>query len=171
MRLWWNWLRQSPRTILRQIVFINDTHHSKSLGAALGVFIAMTPTVGIQSLIVILVAAITYPFFYFNRTTAFASIYISNPITMVPIYWVNYKVGTWFVKGTMDRSEFAKILEYESFTEWWQTILQLFIKVGTPLMIGSFIVSTLCGVATYFLVRRLLCWLTPDVEISPHHST
>jgi len=122
-------LKQTPRDILRQLVSISDSDHSKALGAAIGVFIAMTPTVGIQTVSVIVVAAVTFPFFHFNRFAAFVDIYLSNPITIVPIYWMNYKVGTWFVGGSLNRTELARVLEYDSLAEWWQTILNLFIGI------------------------------------------
>ena len=35
--------------------------------------------------------------FHFNRMAAIIGVYISNPVTMIPIYWFLYKVGTIFV--------------------------------------------------------------------------
>jgi len=163
-------LKQTPRDILRQLVSISDSDHSKALGAAIGVFIAMTPTVGIQTVSVIVVAAVTFPFFHFNRFAAFVAIYLSNPITIVPIYWMNYKVGTWFVGGSLNRTELARVLEYDSLAEWWQTILNLFIKIGPALIIGSLVVATVCGIATYPLARWLLHKLASEIPAPGRES-
>jgi uncharacterized protein (DUF2062 family) len=122
-------------------------------------FIGMTPTVGIQMIIVLLVAALTSRLFYFNRVAALLTVYISNPLTMLPIYWLDYKVGTWFLPGDATRDQFAQILEYDGFAQWWQTILGLFVTIGEPLIVGSLIVASVCGVVSYPLMRWLLTWL------------
>jgi uncharacterized protein (DUF2062 family) len=78
---WWS----NPRTLLRTILSLDDTPHQIALGAAIGMFIAMTPTIGIQMALVMLVALLTRPFFHFNRVAALVMVYLSNPITMVPL--------------------------------------------------------------------------------------
>ena len=145
--------------LLRQILALDDTDHSKALGVAIGMFIGMTPTVGIQMAIVMVVALLTSRLFYFNRVAAILTVYISNPLTMLPIYWMNYKIGTWFVAGDVTKEEFAKALEYNGFAEWWDCILKLFVTIGTPLIVGSLVVATVLGVASYPLMRWLLKWL------------
>lgn len=159
MREWIVWLWRTPRMLLRQILALDDTDHSKAMGVAVGMFVGLTPTVGIQMLMVLLLAALTSRLFYFNRVAALLTVYISNPLTMLPIYWLNYEVGTLFVAGEASREEFAKILEYNGFAEWWQTILGLFVDVGMPLIVGSLVVATVCGVVSYPVMRWLLSWL------------
>ena len=149
---WWS----SPRTLLRTILMLDDTAHSIALGTAIGMFIAMTPTVGIQMILVMLVALLTSPFFQFNRVAALITVYVSNPITLVPIYWFDYKVGTLFIDDQAATWDFAGILQYNNFQEWWETIVKLFVDIGPPLIVGSLIVSTICGVVTYPIIRRLL---------------
>ncbi len=143
---------------MRQILALDDTAHSKALGVAIGMFIGMTPTVGIQMVLVLMTAVLTARFFYFNRVAALLTVYVSNPLTTLPIYWLNYQVGTWFVPGNVGYDEFAKILVYKNFAEWWQTILGLFVKIGPPLIVGSLVVATVCGVVSYPLIRWLLSW-------------
>ena len=168
MREWLTWFWHVPRSLLRQILALDDTDHSKALGVAIGMFIGMTPTVGIQMVMVMIVAVLTSRLFYFNRVAAILTVYISNPFTMLPLYWMNYKIGTWFVEGNVTRKEFAKALEYNGFAEWWECILRLFVTIGTPLIVGSMIVATVLGVASYPLMRWLLKWLphAPAAEIS-----
>ena len=159
MREWFSWLCRTPRTLMRQILALDDTDHSKALGVAIGMFVGMTPTVGIQMIIVLVIAVLTSRLFQFNRVAALLTVYISNPLTMLPIYWLDYKVGTWFIDGSATREQFAKILQYDSFAAWWQTILGLFVTIGAPLIVGSLVVATFCGVLTYPIMRWLLLWL------------
>lgn len=149
---WWS----SPRAIVREILTLDDSPHSIALGTSIGMFLALTPTVGIQMLLVVLLAAATHRFFYFNRVAALITVYVSNPITTIPLYWFFYEVGRSFVGGELTRQDFDGILDYNNFNEWWDTVLMLFIEIGEPLLVGSAIVATIGGVATYPLMLWLL---------------
>lgn len=150
---WWS----SPRALLRAILMLDDTPHSIALGAAIGMFIGLTPTVGIQMLLVMLVAFLTARLFYFNRVAALLTVYISNPLTMVPLYWFNYKLGLLLVlSDEVSRDAFGGMLKYEGAREWWDTVLALVLDIGWPLLVGSAIVATIGGLLTYPLMRVLL---------------
>lgn len=150
---WWS----HPRTLLRHILMLDDTPHSIALGTAVGVFVGMTPTVGIQMILVVVLSFLTRRVFRFNVIAALIAIYISNPVTTVPIYWFDYTVGSLFFEGdNIKREEFAQLLVYHSFTEWWNHISTLFVRIGAPLLVGAAVVATPCGVVTYFLMRWLL---------------
>ncbi len=146
--------RSSPKELLNAILSLEDSPHHIALGFAIGTFIGMTPTVGVQMIIVMCIAVLTKRFFYFNRVAGIIAVYISNPLTVVPIYYFLYWVGTWFVPGNVSRDEFAKVLEYESFAGWWETVVALFVDIGTPLLIGTAIVATISGVVAYPLMLR-----------------
>ncbi len=119
-------------------------------------FIALTPTVGIQMILVMLIAFLTRPFFTFDRMASLITVYISNPITLVPIYWLNYKVGALFIEGHVTRKELTRALRYNSFDEWWNAVETLFVNIGEPLIVGSLIVGTTCAALTYPVIRWLL---------------
>lgn len=146
----------NPRVLLRSILMLDDSAHSIALGTAIGMFIALTPTVGIQMLMVVCVAFLTRPLFRFNQVASLITVYISNPLTIVPIYWFDYKVGTLFVGGSLTQKDFARILEFEGFSGWWETVKQLLLEVGSPLIIGSLVVGTFFGLITYPIMLRLL---------------
>ncbi|QDU39168.1 hypothetical protein Mal4_35040 [Maioricimonas rarisocia] len=152
-RLYWY---LHPRRLLHAVLTVDDSPHSIALGTAIGMAVAMTPTVGIQMIIVLIVAFLTCRLFSFSRVAALITVYVSNPFTVIPIYWFNYKVGTLFVHGTVTHEEFASLLHYEGLRAWWDSFCALFLRVGAPLLIGSAIVATLVGLITYPLMRRLL---------------
>lgn len=146
----------NPRVLLRSILMLDDSAHSIALGTAIGMFIALTPTVGIQMLMVVCLAFVTRPLFRFNQIASLITVYISNPLTIVPIYWFDYKIGTYFVGGSLTQKDFARILEFEGFSGWWETVTQLLLEVGSPLIIGSLIVGSFFGLITYPIMLRLL---------------
>lgn len=160
---WWS----SPRTLLRQLLMLEDTPHSVALGTAIGMFIGMTPTVGIQMLIVVVVSFLTTPLFRFNRMAALITVYISNPLTMLPIYWANYKVGTLLIAAEHTWEEFSSRLGSDSVMGWWDQFVWLFEDVGMPLLVGSLIVATVLALATYPAMRALLRSIHDDTTEQP----
>ena len=152
--------RITPRRLLRKILMLDDTAHSIALGTAIGMFIGMTPTVGIQMILVLCLAVVTRPLFHFNKVAALLTVYISNPFTVLPIYWFNYSIGTYFVEATVTYDDFARTLEYEGFAQWWDTVVGLFVRVGAPLFLGSLVVATVTSLPTY----PLILWLVRKVR-------
>lgn len=149
---WWS----NPRELLRHILGLDDTQHSIALGTTIGMFVGMTPTVGVQMIIVAILAFLTKPFFHFNRVAALITVYISNPVTLVPIYYFDYKVGTIFFESHYTIEDFRHILHFEGFVGWWHAIVELFVDVGVPLIVGSLVVATVCAAVTYPMMRCLL---------------
>lgn len=145
-------LLPSPRSLLRTILKLDDTPHHVALGTAIGMFIGLTPTVGIQMLVVIALAFLTRRLCAFNRLAALLTVYVTNPITTLPIYWFNYEVGTLFVDGQMSYEAFGAVFEYHSLATWWDAVCGLFVKIGAPLIVGSLIVATAVSILTYPLM-------------------
>ncbi|MEZ6062762.1 MAG: DUF2062 domain-containing protein [Planctomycetaceae bacterium] len=160
LRIW-----SSPRTVLRSVLSLDDTSHAIALGAAIGMLVGMTPTVGLQTVVVMAIALSTYRLFYFNRAAALLMIYVSNPLTMVPIYYGLYWVGTRFLPGTATVEQFRDILTFEGFAGWWTAIRELAFHVGRPLCLGTLIVAPLGGLVTYPATLVMLRWFR-----GPHDS-
>jgi len=155
-----------PRQLLRSLLMLDDTEHAIALGTAIGVFLGLTPTVGIQMLTVMVLSVTTHRLFRFNVMAALMAVYISNPITIIPIYWSLYKTGAYFVGGEVSREQFAAILEYDSFTDWWNTVVELVVSLGEPLLIGTVIIAVPGGLLTYPCMRWLLEWFRGERQQS-----
>ncbi len=150
-----------PRAIVRRILSVNDTPHAIALGAAVGMFVACTPTLGIRMAIVALFAVATRRWLYFNCPAALLTTCLSNPITTVPLYYFDYWVGSRLIEGRVTREDFARALDYQNLAEWWQAAQWLVEEVGTPLLLGSLIVASLMSVATYPAMRWLVARVNP----------
>ena len=83
-----------------------------SLGVAVGVFLGLTPTVGAQMYLVAIVWSIYRYIFrrHFNLPVGVAMVWISNPLTMVPLYYLFLLTGYLLL-------ETKNVLSYELFTE------------------------------------------------------
>lgn len=151
------WAKWNPRHWLRVILMADDTPHNIALGTAIGVFVGLTPTWVIQTALILLVAAITRPFFKFNIVAAVVAGQVTNPITNIPIYWCEYVVGTWFVQsGDVTFDRFAELFRDQTWNQWWIDVKLLAVDIGKPLLVGSAIVATLSALVTYPLIKRLV---------------
>jgi len=151
------YLRNLRRRFVHRIVGISDTPRAIALGVAIGVFIAMTPTVGVQ----LIAAALICTLVRANRIAACLLVFISNPFTMLPIYWIDYWLGAHLTSTTrMTRADFDAL---------WQRILDagmiggiregfhtLVGDLGPPMMIGGVILGLALAVPSYPLTYRAI---------------
>ena len=152
-------LSASPRVLLRSVLALDDSPHAIALGTAIGIFIGLTPTVGIQTVLVLALVILSRPFVYFNATAAMLSTYISNPLTMVPLYYFWYRLGAWFIPGTATVDQFRALLNFDGFAGWWNTTCALAVQVGYPMLIGSLLVAPAGAAVAYPLTRFLVRWV------------
>lgn len=128
-----------------------------ALGLALGIFVGFLPIMGIQMAVVSLFALPLRA----NLKAAIAGVWISNPVTFIPLYYANYTFGLlfWPAEGT-SKETFVEALEAASDFNWsaiWDSLTALF-DMGTdiliPLWMGSAILGLVFGVPTYFVTKR-----------------
>lgn len=153
----------SPRYLLRAILMLDGSPHTIALGTAIGMFIGLTPTVGIQMLIVLALAVLVRRMFRFSKMAALITVYVSNPFTVVPLYWFNYKVGTVFLPETVTREEFRSLVlgaPTTTWGDWWSSLFTrtwtLMVEVGGPLIVGSLVVATIASLTTYLVMNRVM---------------
>ncbi|MBN1257154.1 MAG: DUF2062 domain-containing protein [Planctomycetes bacterium] len=152
----YRWLRHHHWRFLRQFLKLRASPHSIALGAAIGVFIGLTPTVGLQMIMGVIIAS----FVGANRIAAALPAWITNPVTIVPIYSFNYWIGTLFVGGPKV-AEFQKVLheiklasENGGFGQAARELFNLGMEMFLPLWIGCVLVGLVCAIPTYPLIRR-----------------
>jgi uncharacterized protein (DUF2062 family) len=81
-----------------------------------------------------------------NLPISVALVWITNPITMPPIFYSTYRVGTWVLDTPASTESFQLSLEYfsHSMSEIWQ-----------PLLLGSLICALLAAGFGYCIMRGL----------------
>ncbi len=142
------------RKLIRPVLSAHDSAPAVAGGVAIGVGVALTPTVGIQMPIAWLIATLCGA----NRVVALALVWISNPFTVLPLYYSEYLLGTWL----LDR---PAVTSYNEFGSLWTTVTQmgyleglreLSDTVALPLIAGSFPPAVLLGSLAYPLA---LWWI------------
>lgn len=143
----------------RKLLQLDDTPESIALGAAVGMFIAWTPTVGIQMIVVIMLALVIP----MNRLAALIVIYISNPLTMIPMYYLEYVIGLQILGDQAMNYDaflefFNEILEIANRETFWSATRVFLEQLGYPvlkaLVLGGTILGILTAVPTYPLTLR-----------------
>ena len=145
--------RKLKRFFIYRVLSLDDTPHRIALGVAIGIFVAWTPTMGLQMVLTVLLCTL----FQANKLVGVPFVWISNPLTLVPVYGPNYLLGRWLLGGGYSWSASMHAIRHAahgregwwaSTTAWWTASL----KVFWPLWIGSLIVALLLGALSYVII-------------------
>ncbi len=114
---------------------------SVSGAVALGMFCAFIP-VPFQMLI----AAVGAILFRVNILISVPMVWVSNPVTMPPLFYFCYRVGLW-VLNTPDKG-----FEFELSFHWLANEL---LYIWQPFLLGCFIVGSICSLLGFGAIRLL----------------
>ena len=113
-------------------------------GLAVGVFAGCFPFLGFQSLVGIFFATLLKG----SKVAAIAATWISNPLTYVPIFIFNYKIGK-LLLGTKDTILFLDLKSFTAFKELGPTF-------AITLLTGCAVVGSILAFITYFYSLAIL---------------
>lgn len=156
-----NQLKRRARYIY--LKFIRLRGHPKELarGLAAGVFAGMFPLFGLQTIMGVAIALRIKG----NPLMAAGGTWISNPLTYLPIYAFNYRLGSWI----LGRPVVNLFTDVESL----KALLDSSADVGIALMLGSVVMGLIFAPLSYFgglpLIRRARRRYR-QIRHSDHHS-
>jgi uncharacterized protein (DUF2062 family) len=141
-------LARSWRYFYLRFLRLGGTPRYISRGLAFGVFAGCFPLFGLQTLIGVLLAVK----FRGHKLAAVAGTWISNPLTYVPIFAFNYKVGEFLLGFGIKKTQV-------SFPDNWQSWSELkesgFVFLVT-LFSGCFVVGLVVAMVAYIMSMRFL---------------
>lgn len=134
---------------IKALEFLGDKLHrpnlwhfnrrSVSLAFAIGLWAMYTPPLPWQMAI----AGVLAIYFNANLPISVALVWITNPVTWLPMYYVAYKVGSWALgQGSFQFEQFSQLFSIEKALE-----------LGAPLLLGCFILMNLGAALGYFGVQ------------------
>lgn len=138
----WTVVRQTKLNILR-FIRLRGTPEEIAKGFALGIFIGMTPTFGVQMPIAFLFAWV----FRENKIAAILGVWITNPLTAPFIYASEYEIGRLLLN--MERLSLPTTFSLE-------VLGQLSWDVLIPLFTGSLLFAIVFGSISYALTIRFI---------------
>ena len=159
-----------------RILHIDDSPHRIALGVALGVFIAYLPPFGIHIILAVLLSMLIRA----NKFAAVACVWLSNPLTIIPIYYPNYLLGravfsSFSSKTVLDNEQAAALLEGLSLArvivdigsaQLWRRIGALIVQIGAEIFVGGIIIGTVLSVGAYYATCSFVKWHRRN---HPHH--
>ena len=136
---------------IKALEFLGDRLHSPNLwhlnrhsvarAFAIGFWAMYTPPLPWQQVI----AAVLAITFNANLPIAVALVWITNPVTWLPMYYFAYKVGA--LALGMDAFGFDQFSELFS--------IEKILELGAPFLLGCFILMNIGGVVGYFVTQML----------------
>jgi len=127
------------------------SRRSAAGGLALGVFIALTPTVGTQMII----SGLAAYFLGVNIPIAVACAWITNPVTIPIIFPLQFKLGL-ILGGHAQKGE---LIQHSG-------PIRMFIKYAKPLWIGSLVSAGFFSILSYATV--IIAWDFIEDKIKKH---
>lgn len=152
--------RKVKEVFLHRILHVEDTPHRIALGAAAGIFIAWTPTWGLQMVLAIALAALIRG----NKAAAVPMVWITNPVSNPAIYGFSYFVGHFLMTGSWKidpeiKRQFTILMnEMMKLDIWdrtfWSRLGEMTLKIGLEIWVGSCVVGLILAFITYPIVRQ-----------------
>jgi uncharacterized protein len=148
-------IRRAERFFVYRVLHIDDTPHRIALGLAIGIFWTWSPLLGLQMILTILTSAL----FRANKFVGVPFVWISNPVTAVPLYGFNFLVGAWLLPGNYSLASFNKSVIaalgegggfLDRFHAWWGAMIDFF----GPLFVGSTVVGLILAITAYIVTRN-----------------
>lgn len=153
-RLW----NRIQRPVVRRILHLDDSPHRIALGVFLGFLVGWTPTMGLQILIYLVLAYALRA----NRASGLLPVFLTNPVTAVPVYYLNWRIGRWIlhpgglseaelvnqrsaITAFVDNFQVSRLLD----GDFWTSIRPAFQTFGLELIVGCLIFGLACGLAGY----------------------
>jgi uncharacterized protein (DUF2062 family) len=135
-------LSERWRTLYRRIKALQGDPHYVAMGVAIGVFVALTPTIPLHTAIALGLAFMLRA----SKPAAAIAVWLSNPLTIPFFYYASFKLGT-------------LILGHELPLKGHQPTVSQLLKMGWDVTIATIVGGALLGiipaVAAYFLTFHL----------------
>lgn len=127
-----------------RVIRARETPEQLAWGVAVGFFVAMTPTMGFQTWVVLPLAALLG----FSKLTSAAGVWITNPVTAPFVYGFNYLVGARMLDFPLKADVFSSLSMESAFASGTQVFLAL--------AVGGTVTGVIAGCAGYFGTLRIV---------------
>lgn len=138
------WLKICQRRLYLSIRKLKGKPVTLAKGIAVGVFAGCFPFFGLQSLIGVLLATLIRG----NQIAAIAGTWVSNPLTYVPLFVFNFKVGELLLGAREFSSDQISFESLSNFMEFGSAFV-------ITLLVGCAIVGAIASVISYFVSLSL----------------
>jgi len=154
------------RFLIFRVLHVNDSPKRIAMGVSLGLFVAWTPILGVHMMMVLFLAIIAKA----NKIVSIAAVWVSNPLTYIPMWSAGYMFGKFILKIftgtsadqpeniTQQVSSFSLSEFFNRFLElaFWKEMAASLWSKGPELWLGSLIIGIISAIAGYFLTYHFI---------------
>lgn len=140
-----------------KLLRLRGTPHTIALGAAIGIFIGITPTIPLHTITILALTVMTRSSFIAGFIT---SVVVCNPLTYVPIYFFSLVIGNVLTPYHLSWERIKHVLDIllsdATFGERIQASFSLGYEAVTVMMVGGIALALPFGIASYYLIHYLV---------------
>jgi uncharacterized protein (DUF2062 family) len=133
--------KQRLKALYVKVKSLQGDPHYVAMGMAVGVFVAVTPTIPFHTAIAVAMAFALKA----SKPAAIIGVWFSNPITIPPFYYGSYKLGM-LMLGRSDRLDPAV-----------RSLRELFMQgldITIAMIIGGAVLGVVPAILSYFVTRH-----------------
>ncbi len=140
----WAKAKRSLRLLYLRLMRLKGQPKEVAGGMAIGVFVGMTPTVPLHTILAVLIALILKR----SKLAAALGVWVANPFMLPFIYFLDYKVGQLLTGAD------APSLAISNFSI--ANLIDLGWSISFPLFFGGAVTGILCAIPSYYITKRLI---------------
>ena len=134
-----------------RLLRLRGTPHSIAMGAAIGVFIGLTPTIPFHTITILAITVVT-------RTSVIAalitSLIVCNPLTYIPIYYFSLLLGNLVTPFALNWDKLKGVLDVVLSDGSLETRIKPLLSVGyeatVVMMVGGTVLALPFAILTYY---------------------
>ena len=138
------WFNKSQRS-LSLLWELEGTPAKRARGIAVGVFSGCFPFFGFQSLMGACLASLLKG----NHLLAVIGTWISNPLTYIPLYLFNYKIGSFFLGSERELNNLSGLTQRQMWNQGWIISSRIFFG---SILVGLFF-GLIIGLISYMFFK------------------
>ncbi len=150
-------VQRTSRYYFLKLLRLKGSPRSIALGAAIGVFIGLTPTIPLHTIIILTLTLLTRTSFIAGLTT---SLLVSNPLTYVPQYYLALALGNLITPFHLNWERVKEVLELiladASFEARVRPLLSIGYEAVVVMLAGGLALAIPFGVLSYYLCHYLV---------------
>ncbi len=137
-------LKSKCRAFYKSFICLKGDPRKIAMGMAIGVFIGVTPTIPLHTVLSIAVIFL----FRQNLTAALLGIWINNPLTIPVFYFTEYEIGRYILGWERYSLALNSFNIHDLFRIGWE--------IFYPLQVGGLIIAPFFAVPAYFITYKAL---------------
>jgi len=140
---WTRWKR-ALRLFYLRLLRLKGQPEEVAGGVAIGVFVGMTPTVPLHTILAVLIAYL----FRRSKLAAAMGVWVSNPLLLPFVYLLDYKLGRMITRTNPPSFAVSDFSIHK--------IIELGWRISFPLIVGGLILGLICAIPSYFITKRVV---------------